>query len=116
MDISDILKQIGSKQLNDVSKKTGASKNDIMSILGEALPLLAGGTSEKDTEKKVSKKTGFSLATVTSVLGSAGPMLSGLLGGSGNSGSSSQSSSSGGLGSLLGGLLGDGLVRRSGIL
>ena len=60
MDLSNILGALSSAQVNNVSKKSGATKTDVSSILTAALPLLAGGETEKNTEKKVAKKTGIS--------------------------------------------------------
>ena len=42
MDLSNILGALSSAQVTNVSKKSGASKTDVSSILTAALPLLAG--------------------------------------------------------------------------
>ena len=98
MDINSLLSMLlTSSNTNEISQKSGASQQDVGSVLTSALPMLLGGKSENSTAKAVSKDTGINLNTILSILTAAAPLLQQLLGGDSNS-------SSGGLAGLLGGL------------
>ena len=99
MDINSLLSMLlTSSNTNEISQKSGASQQDVGSVLTSALPMLLGGKSENSTAKAVSKDTGINLNTILSILTAAAPLLQQLLGGS------SDNKSSGGLAGLLGGL------------
>lgn len=111
MDINSLLSMVlGGGNTDEISQKSGASQQDVSSVLTSALPLLLGGKSEKATAKEVSKNTGLNLNTILSILAAAAPLLQSLLGG----GSGDQASSGNGLANLLGSLLGGGSSSSSG--
>ena len=100
MDISALLGGlISDKTVNEVSRKSGASKKDVSSVLTTALPLLLASGSNT-TAAQVSEESGVSQNTTSNVLSAAAPLLLGSLGG-GN-----QQSSNAGNAALIGALLG----------
>ena len=81
MDISALLGGlISDKTVNEVSRKSGASKKDVSSVLTTALPLLLASGSNT-TAAQVSEESGVSQNTTSNVLSAAAPLLLGSLGG-----------------------------------
>lgn len=112
MDLAKVLSALSSSEVSDVSKKTGASKSDITSVITAALPLIANGEDKKTASGKVAKKTGLDLSKVTEILTLLLPVITSLVStndekpssGKGKKKPASQSSQGSG---LLGGLLGN---------
>lgn len=101
MDISALLSGlITDKTVQEVSKKSGASKKDVSSVLTTALPLLLTNGSNTSSAQ-VSKQSGVSQSTTNNVLSSAAPMLLNMVGGQ-----NSQPAAAAGNAALLGALLG----------
>lgn len=100
MDFSALLSGlITDNTVKEVSKKSGASKKDVSSVLTTALPLLLANGSNTSSQQ-VAEESGVSQSTTNNVLSSAAPMLLNMVGGQNN-----QSSAAGNI-ALLGALLG----------
>ena len=100
MDFSALLSGlITDNTVKEVSKKSGASKKDVSSVLTTALPLLLANGSNTSSQQ-VAEESGVSQSTTNNVLSSAAPMLLNMVGGQNN-----QSSAAGNV-ALLGALLG----------
>lgn len=100
MDFSALLSGlITDNTVKEVSKKSGASKKDVSSVLTAALPLLLANGSNTSSQQ-VAEESGVSQSTTNNVLSSAAPMLLNMVGGQNN-----QSSAAGNV-ALLGALLG----------
>lgn len=83
MDFSALVKTlVTEKTVNEVSKKSGASKKDVSSVLTTALPLLLSNSNTSAAQ--VSASSGVSQSTTNSVLTTAAPLLLGSLGGGQN--------------------------------
>ena len=83
MDFSALVKTlVTDKTVNEVSKKSGASKKDVSSVLTTALPLLLSNSNT--SAATVAQTSGVSQATTNSVLTTAAPLLLGSLGGQNN--------------------------------
>ena len=81
MDLSALLGSlISDKTVTEVSRKSGASKKDVSSVLTTALPLLLSSGSNT-TAAQVSEESGVSQNTTSNVLGAAAPMLLNMVGG-----------------------------------
>lgn len=101
MDLSALISGlITENTVKEVSKKSGASKKDVSSVLTTALPLLL--SNNNTTAQQVSEQSGVSQNTTSNVLTAAAPLLLGSLG----QGQSSQQSSTATNVALLGALLG----------
>ena len=105
MDLSALLSGlITENTVKEVSKKSGASKKDVSSVLTTALPLLLT-SGNNTTAAQVSEQSGVSQNTTSNVLSAAAPLLLGSLGGSNNQQQSQGTSAATNI-ALLGALLG----------
>lgn len=101
MDFSALLKGLVTENtVKEVSKKSGASKKDVSSVLATALPLLL--SNNNTTAAQVSEQSGVSQSTTSNVLSAAAPLLLGSLGQGNNSQQSSAATNIALVGSLLG--------------
>ena len=80
MDFSALLSGlITENTVKEVSKKSGASKKDVSSVLTTALPMLLT-SGNNTTAAQVSQQSGVSQNTTSNVLSAAAPLLLGSLG------------------------------------
>jgi len=79
MDTNKILKTLlTSENVKAIAKKSGASNDEIKSIVESALPTLLG--KDKDSTKEIAKKSGTNTALTAAVLTAALPLLLKMLG------------------------------------
>ena len=62
MDISALLSALmGDDKVEQVSRSSGVSENEVRGVLSSVLPALLGGASEDSAAQNASKETGLSL-------------------------------------------------------